>query len=363
MKKKAKFNWYSMIRVTASILISLVIAAIIVFIVADDPVTALRKFLLGPLTTKRNFFNVVETMIPLVFCGLAINVMHKSGLFSMVADSSFYFAGVTAATIAIACPMPNIVHQIVILVAATLVGGVIGVIPVVIKKKTGANELVISLMMNYIFFNVGYWFIREFFLDKSNGSFSINFEKTATLGKMFSKTNTHYGLIIMIVVVIVIWILMDKSLFGRKLQITGANENFAKYVGINVGGVVLGSQLIGGMLAGLGGGVEMIGMYTKFEWITSQTYVWDGILINLLAGTKPLMIPVAAFFISYIRIGALVMSRGGDVDSEIVSIIQGIMIMLIASERFLYQLKKHKEEKEALQNQKAEAAQAVEGGE
>lgn len=95
----------------------------------------------------------------------------------------------------------------------------------------------------------------------------------------------------------------------------------------------------------------MIGMYTHFQWITAQTYVWDGILINLLAGTRPLMIPVSAFFISYIRSGALVMSRGGDVDSEIVSIIQGIIIMLIASERFMYRMKKRKEEREALQNQ------------
>ena len=62
--KKTKFNWYGLIRVTASILISLVIAAVIIFLVAEDPKTALYKFLLGPLTTKRNFFNVIETMIP-----------------------------------------------------------------------------------------------------------------------------------------------------------------------------------------------------------------------------------------------------------------------------------------------------------
>lgn len=358
MNDKKKFEWYGIIRVVCSILIALIIAAIIIFAVAEEPATALYKFLLGPFSTKRNFFNVIETMIPLVFCGLAINVMHKSGLFSMVADSSFYFAGVTAASIAIACPMPNVIHQIVILIAATLVGGLIGVIPVLIKKKTGANELVISLMMNYIFFNLGYWLIRNYFLDTTNGSFSIGFQKTANLGKMIKGTNTHFGLVIMAAVVVVMWILMDKSKFGRKLKITGSNENFAKYAGIRIGSVVLGSQLIGGMLAGLGGGVEMIGMYKKFQWITAQTYVWDGILINLLAGTKPLMIPVSAFFISYIRIGALVMSRGGDVDSEIVSIIQGIMIMLIASERFMYKMKKNKEEREALQNQAVEAEPA-----
>lgn len=355
MKTKKKFEWYGIIRVTAAIAISLLIAAVIIFIVADDPVTALSKFLFGSFSTKRNFFNVIETMIPLVFCGLAINVMHKSGLFSMAADSSFYFSGVVAAAIAIAMPMPNIVHQIVILAAATVVGGFISVIPIFIKRKTGASEMVISLMMNYIFFNLGYWCIRQNFLDPTNGSFSIAFEKTATLGKVLQGTNTHYGLFIMIAAVIVMWILMDKSKFGRELKLTGSNENFARYAGIKVGRVVLGSQLIGGMLAGLGGGVEMIGMYRKFQWITSVSYVWDGILINLLAGTRPLMIPVSAFFISYIRIGALVMSRGGDVDSEIVSIIQGIMIMLIASERFLYKMKKNKEEKEALQNQALEA--------
>ncbi len=359
MKTKKKFEWYGVIRVTVSILISLLIAAVIIFVVADDPVTAFSKFLLGPFSTRRNFFNVVETMIPLVFCGLAINVMHKSGLFSMVADSSFYFSGVTAAAIAIACPMPNVVHQIVILAAAMLVGGVIGVIPVLVKRKTGANELVISLMMNYILFNFGYWLIRRFFLDTSNGSYSVAFQPTATLGKLIPRTNTHYGFLIMIVVVVLMWVLMDKSAFGRALRITGANESFARYAGISVGMVVLGSQFIGGMQAGLAGGVEMIGMYRNFQWITSQSYVWDGILINLLAGTRPLMIPVSAFFISYIRIGALVMSRGGDVDSEIVSIIQGIMILLIASERFLYQMKKRKEEREALQNQSLETENAA----
>lgn len=356
MNIKKKIDWYSVIRVATSILIALIIAAAIIFAVADDPMTALNRFLLGPFSTKRNFFNAVEMMVPLVFCGLAINVMHKSGLFSMVADSSFYFSGVIAAILAIACPMPAGVHQLVILLTATAVGGLIGVIPVIIKRKTGANELVISLMMNYIFFNFGYWLIRAFFLDEANGSFSVKFQKTANLGKMIKGTNAHYGIFIMIAAVVFMWILMDKSKFGRELKITGSNPSFAKYAGLKIGGIVIGSQLIGGMLAGLGGGVEMIGMYTHFQWITAQTYVWDGILINLLAGTKPLMIPVSAFFISYIRIGALVMSRGGDVDSEIVSIIQGIIILLIASERFMYQMKKRKEEKEALQNQAMETA-------
>ena len=121
MNIKKKIDWYSVVRVATSILIALMIAAVIIFAVADDPLTALNRFLLGPFSTKRNFFNAVEMMVPLVFCGLAINVMHKSGLFSMAADSSFYFSGVVAAILAIACPMPAGVHQLVILLTSMAV--------------------------------------------------------------------------------------------------------------------------------------------------------------------------------------------------------------------------------------------------
>ena len=355
---KKKIDWYGIVRVIASILIALIIATIIIFAASEDPVDALNKFLIAPFKTKRNFFNIITTMIPLVFCGLSINVMHKSGLFSMVAVSSFYLAGVTAATVAIAFPMPNIIHQIVIIVLAGAVGGVVGLIPVWIKKHTGANELVVSLMLNYISFNLGYWIIRNFFIDSSNDSFSVKFEPTASLGKMVQGTTMHYGFLIMIATVVVVWLIMDKSRYGRSLKLTGANENFAKYAGIKVGGIVLSSQFLGGLVAGIGGGVEMIGSYTKFQWITAQSYVWDGVLINLLANTKPLLIPVAAFLISYIRVGANIMSRSTDVDNEIVSIIQAIIILLIASERFMYGMKKRKEEREALQNQSLETKSA-----
>jgi simple sugar transport system permease protein len=144
---------------------------------------------------------------------------------------------------------------------------------------------------------------------------------------------------------------MDRSRFGRELKLTGSNENFARYAGIPVTSVVIFSQFLGGALAGVGGAVTMIGVFVRFQWVLPQNYVWDGILINLLAGTRPLLIPLSAFFISYIRVGANVMSRAGDVDAELVSIIQGIIIMLIASERFLYRMRKRKEEREALQQQ------------
>jgi simple sugar transport system permease protein len=260
-------------------------------------------------------------------------------------------SGVAAAAIAIAIPLPTGVHQTVILLVGALIGGVLCLIPAYIRKFTGANELVTSMMLSYITYNLGYWIIRKFFVDKQNGVFSTTFARTATLGKMFRGTNIHYGLVIMFLAIVVMWIVITKTRFGRELSITGSHENFARYVGIQVTTTILLSQLFGGFLAGLGGSVTMIGIFRTFQWMTPQNYVWDGILINILAGKKPHLIPFSAFFMSYIRVGANVMSRIGHVDAELVAIIQAIIILLMASERFMYQMKKRKEERDALLNQ------------
>lgn len=348
-----RVDWYSLLRVAAAIALAFGIATVIILIVAKNPQTAMRNFFFGAFSTRRNFSRAIEDMIPLVFTGLSLNVMHKSGLFSMSADSSFYLAGVLAAIIAIKLPAPPFIHQGIILLTGILAGGLVSLIPVLCKKYTGAHELVVSLMMNYITFNAGYYLIRVTCIDTTNGSFSVPFLRTATLGKIFQGTNIHWGLAVMIIAVIVMYLVMDRSRFGRELRITGSNENFARYAGIPVVSVVILSQFFGGALAGLGGAVTMIGIFSRFQWILPQNYVWDGILINLIAGTKPLFIPLSAFFISYIRVGANVMSRTGDVDSELVSIIQGIIILLIASERFLYKIRKQGEEKEALRHRLA----------
>lgn len=355
-----KLNWYGIIRITAASALAFLIAAVIIVAVAGENAdVAIKNFFLGAVSNKRNFSKVIEDLVPLVFSGLAINVMFKSGLFSLAADSSFYMAGVTAAAIAIAVPLPPGIHQFVILLAGTLVGGLLALIPALLKKFTGANELVTSMMLGYITFNAGYWIIRQFFVDKQNGVFSVQFLPTATLGKMFKGTNIHYGLVIMAAAVVIMWLVVNRSRYGRELEITGSNQPFARYAGIEVTWVILLSQLIGGCLGGLVGAVTMIGTFRTFQWMTAQNYVWDGILINLLAGHKPQLIPLAAFFMAYIRVGANVMSRVGDVSAELVAIIQAIIILLIASERFLYQMKKRKEEQEALLNQTAAGGPAA----
>ena len=92
------------------------------------------------------------------------------------------------------------------------------------------------------------------------------------------------------------------------------------------------AQIVAGILAGVGGGAELLGMYTRFKWTASPGYGWTGIAVALLAKNNPLLVPFAALFIGYLNVGASIMARSSDVSSEVVQLIQGIIIFMIAAE-------------------------------
>jgi len=347
-KKNLKINTYSILRVTTAILIAYAIAVTIIFMCSEDPFAALKKFFFGPFQSKRFFFNIVETMIPLVIVGLAVNLMMKAGLINLAADGSLYMGAVIATAFAISFELPVGVHQGIIFLVAAIVGGLIALIPPIIKYYSGANEFVISMMLNTAVFWTGQFIINKYYLDLTRGYASRIFNDSARLKILIPGTQTHYGLLLMVAIFFLVYYLTDKSQFGYKLKVTGINIRFARYSGIRVTAIILSSQFIGGAIAAVGGATEMLGIYQRFLWNTPVAIVWDALLIVLISNSNTVFIPLSSFFISYIRVGADMMSRTADVDTQIVAIIQAVIILLISAERFMYFLKRRKEEKEAL---------------
>ena len=133
----------------------------------------------------------------------------------------------------------------------------------------------------------------------------------------------------------VIAVYMKRSAAGFALKLTGENQAFARYSGVGVGGVILASQFIGGLLGGMGGAVQVLGMYDRFQWTSLPGYGFDGVIVAILARKNPVMVPVAAFFLAYLRIGSDVMSSSTDVTNELVSIIQSIIILFVSAKVFL----------------------------
>lgn len=221
-------------------------------------------------------------------------------------------------------------------------------LPVLINKFTKVDPTVLSIMFNSVFYYLGLSIISAFFLEGGGSWGSAKFPKDAKLGNLIKGTSMNYGFLILIAAVIFVVVLMEKTSFGYKVRVTGINSAFAKNAGIKTGKVILTASFISGLIAGMGGAVEMVGMYKRFQWQTSVNYVWDGLMVHMLANENPYFIPVTAFFIAYLRIGAEIMSRATDLDNEIVAFLQCIVILLVGAERFLAVIKKRKEQKNAL---------------
>ncbi len=343
MNSKTIEKRFDVIRTILAVVIALMIALIVIILVSDDPMNALYNFLIGPITNARRFANVIELSIPLMFCGLAVSIMFAADQSNLASEGAFYVSCAVTSVIAVLWKLPAFLHVIVCLAAGTITGIIIMCIPAVLKAKWQANELVSSLMLNYICLYMGNYIIRTRVLDTSLGiTTSLGFQETASLPNLIPGTRLHLGLAFVILAVIICYIMMYRTGLGYAIRTIGQNKNFAKYAGMGVGGVVLLTQVIGGVLAGFGGAAEMIGMYNRFQYQGLPQYGFDGMLIAIMAKYNPALVPVAAIFLAYIRTGADIMNRTSDVPYEIISVIQSAIIMLVVAKMFLNNLK-HKQ--------------------
>jgi simple sugar transport system permease protein len=169
--------------------------------------------------------------------------------------------------------------------------------------------------------------------------------------KFVPGTAIHTGVFLAVALIVLSYLFIYKTRAGYEIRVMGQNAKYAKYTGLNVANAIILSQVLGGAIAGLGGAVEVMGMYARFQWTTLPGYGWDGVIIAILARNKPQYVPLAALFLAYLRVGANVMARVTDVPSEIITVIQAIMIMLVTATALLGRLKQKTVEKEVLANE------------
>jgi simple sugar transport system permease protein len=325
-----------------SVLIAYGIAVIIISFVSQDTLGALKVFIAAPFDSARHIGNVVEMAIPLAFTGLSFTILFKSNLFNLGAEGLFFSSALLTAVMAVQTRLPSFIHPAALILAGGLLGALLGCIPCVCNIRLGANTLVISLMMNYILYGICMFFLNNKFRDVTAYAIATpQFHSSAKLARFIPGTRIHAGLIILVVSAALIAVFLDKAKWGYQLRMMGINRRFASYSGMNTAGIMFIAHALSGFLAGLGGSVEILGMYNKFQWTALPGYGLDGALIALLAKSNPLGIIPAALFIAYIRTGADMMARMADIPSEIVAIVQALIILLVSSQYFLRYIKEH----------------------
>lgn len=336
-----KLTLLEMLRVFVAIFGSMIIVFIVIFLISDQPLEAINDFIFGPFTSVRRMGNIIEAMVPITFTGLAVVMLYRAGLFNLSMEGAFFIGSVAATASALTFNLPAGLNLLVAMICAMLAGGLTCLIPGLLKVKCNANELVTSLMLNYVMLFLGLFIITEYFYDpKMNSTYSYMFDESMFLPRIIKGTRINIGIFIAIFAVAVLWLILNKTSFGYKVTLVGKNGEMANYSGLKTGLIIMASQFIGGMFAGLGGSVELFGMYRRFQYTALPRYGWDGVLIAIVARYKAKYVPLAALFLAYIRTGADIMSRNTDIPFEIVTIIQAIVIVLITAKIILAEYRK-----------------------
>ncbi|MGN0406241.1 MAG: ABC transporter permease [Bariatricus sp.] len=331
---------FQIMRTAVAMLAAIAVAFVIILLVSDKPIESIVIFLIQPFSSLRYIGNIIETAIPLIFSGLSMAVLFKAGLFNLGGEGVFFMSGIAGSIVAIWLQLPAVLFPVLCIIIGSGMGILIMLVPGVLRAKYNANEMVTSLMMNNISLGVGCYLLNNMMRDPSVSTLvSYKYRSAAMLPVIIPKTHVHAGIIIAIVIAVCTYMFLYKTKWGLQIRAVGANPKFAAYSGMNVAGVIIMVHILAGAIAGCGGIVECLGLHKRFEWTALPGYGFDGAMIAMLAGNHPLGVIAAAVFVAYLRVGADLVNRFADVPTEMIAILQTLIILLISAEKFLHKYK------------------------
>lgn len=375
MNKKRSIM-FSLVRSAMAILIALGVAALLIFVSAEgdnlgekftQTMGALKQLLINPIfkakggISVKNISDIMAGMIPIMFTGLATCVMFSANQFNMGAEGGIMLGAFITGLVAVYVPVPGALLPIVAVLAGSAAVAVMMLVPSLLKVKMGVSEMVCSLMMNYVVMYFIKYTLNSHLADKSRGQImTFPFQSNAAIPQLIDNgSKLSWGFVVGIVFVVLTTLFMYRTRWGYSIRMIGINQEFAKYSGMKVGAIIVLAQVLGGVLAGMGGGIEMLGRYNTYAWSSLPGYGWTGITVAILAGNNPALVPLAAFFMAYLDKGCNLMSTYSGVPAQLIDIIQAVIFLFFAAEQFLAGYRQKlvvKSTQEELQRQAQQAA-------
>jgi simple sugar transport system permease protein len=303
-----------------------------------DPVRILGALFAGDwLELRRAFGPLSETIVsttPLIFTGLSVALAFRVGLFNIGAEGQLYVGALFAIIAGFSLTgLPWFIHAP-IAVAAGFVGGALwGFVPGILKARTGAHEVIVTIMMNFIAYRTIDYALKTAFVQREGRSDPISkiVEPSAELLPIIEGLRAHWGIVIAIGAAVVVWWLLFRSVKGFEFRAVGLNPRAARYAGMSISWSTVLSMMIAGGLAGLAGASVMLGGSQTLTPGFSPGYGFDGITVALVGATKPAGVVAAAFLFGALRAGATPMQAATGTPIDIVVVIQALVIVFIAA--------------------------------
>lgn len=336
-----------------SIATSLIIGAVIIYASGADVYKAYRGLWQGAFGKPRAIAETFVITTPYILSGLAMAFGFKCGLFNIGVEGQLYAGAVSAAFIGYAVRgLPHFIHLPLAMLIGIAGGAIWGAIPGYLKAKTGGHEVINTIMMNHIMIKLTDYLVKNPMLD-TGASFPRTpyIQETALLPKLFPGFRLHWGFIIAIAAVFLIYFILYKTTTGFEIRTVGLNQNAARYAGMNITKNFILAMSVSGGLAGLAGANEVLGLNYNLPAAFISGYGFDAIAIALLAKSNPFGIIPSAILWAALRNGAGLMQIRAGISIDLINIIQAFVIMFIAAPnivRWIYRIKTGKAKTEVV---------------
>lgn len=344
---KKKINWGYFGSLILSVVLALAVGAAIMAATGYDPLNAYHELFRGAtgcdnlgqvftsLFTKRQFGNTVEYAMVLFLTGLACAVGARAGIFNVGGEGQLYLGAIVSAYIGVV--LNGLSPWIVIPVAALgamAAGALYAWIPGVLKVKKKVNEVITTIMMNSIaiyfcaFLSNGPWKTSQ--PNRVSGTDPL--DNVYRFTQLIRGSNLTTAIFASAIIAFLIWYVMSRTATGFEMKLTGHNPRFAKYLGLSVDKLVIGSMVVSGAICGLVGMMEAYGVRGNYQDGISNEYYFDGLLVAMIMGYRPVGIIVMSFFFAFLKVGAAGMELNAGVPGELYRIIQSVVIFFMAAE-------------------------------
>ncbi len=320
-------------RVIITIEMALVVSGIVLELSGKDALNTYRVIFEWGLGTDRAQANSLLAATPIIFTGLGTAIAFRAGVFNVGVEGSLYMGAIAAAWVGFTfIDMPSAMLIVFAFLAAALAGGLWGLIPGYLKARLRVDEVVTTIMLNYVAIEFTSYMVQSgpLFVPGMANAMSKTIAEQAQLPRLVARSQLNSSFFLALVCVGLMIFIMQRTRLGYETRLTGDNPLFARWSGVMVGKTILVVMFISGLLGGFAGAGQVLGVHYNFTARFSRGFGFDGMTIALLARNSPLGVLIGALLFGVLRSGGTTIEVFTDVPIDLVDIVQALIIFFVA---------------------------------
>ncbi|MCL5058464.1 MAG: ABC transporter permease [Actinobacteria bacterium] len=313
-----------------SVFLSLVLGGVFLSVTGHDPIEIYSKMFSGVFGSSFGLSETLVRAIPLMILGLGISVAFRMQLWNIGAEGQIYMGAFAASWVPLTFPhLPTYIMLPAMITAAMLAGGLWALIPAIPRAYLGVNEIITTLMLNYVailwveYLVFGPWRDPQGF----NFPLSAPFPEAARLGSL-GGSRVHGGILFALVIAVIIYIIINRTRWGYEIKVIGESEAAARYAGMDIRRNILLVMLLSGAICGLAGMSEVSGISGRLQHGVSPGYGYTAIIVAWLAKLNPFVIIVAAILFGGLQVGGYMVQSSG-ISAAVATMLQGAILFFV----------------------------------